>query len=129
MATRAAWLLVVAVLSMSCQKAGEAGFGEGRQTFRELLALRDQISKEFQENVGDVSVADKRMTVKFVNSPFSSRTSEEKQQHADSVAAFVLKSYKQPLASVSIQFVSDTGASRASVSPGETYVGRASKRP
>ena len=119
MAKRAAWFLVIVALSLSCQKAGkEGGFVEGRLAFRELLALRDQISKEFHEPVGDVSIApDKRMIVKFVDSPLSSRTPEEKQQRADAVAAFVLKNYKQPLSSVSIQFVSGTGAV-------ETYVGR-----
>lgn len=125
MARRATWLFVVVALSLSCQKAEEAGFGEGRQTFRELLVLRDQISKEFHERVSDVSIAPNgRMTIKFVNSPFSSRTREEKQQRADAVAAFVLKNYKQPLSSVSIQFVSGSAES-----PGETYVGRPSVQP
>ena len=118
MATRVTWLLVVVALFVSCQKSGEGGgFGEGRQTFRELLALRDQISKEFHETVGDVSLADKRLTVKFVNSPLSSRPAEEKQQRADAVAACVLKNYKQPVSSVAIQFVSDTAE-------GDIYVGR-----
>ena len=78
---------MVVALSMSCQKSGEeGGFVEGRQAFREMLALRDQISKEFRETVGDVSIApDKRMTVKFVNSPLSSGTPEEKQQRADEI--------------------------------------------
>ena len=125
MVRRATWLLLVVALSLSCQKSGEAGFGEGRQTFRALLALRDQISKEFQETVSDVSVSeDKRMTIKLVNSPFNARTSAEKQQRADAIADFVLKNYKQPLSSVAIQFVSDTGANA-----GEVYVGRASGKP
>jgi len=128
MAKRAAWLLVVVAIFMSCQKPGEeGGFVEGRQAFRELLALRDQTSKEFHETVGDVSVApDKRMIVKFVDSPLSSRTPEEKQQRADAVAAFVLKNYKQPVSSVAIQFVSGTAESRASASAVEIYVGRSS---
>jgi hypothetical protein len=128
MAKRAAWFLVIVALSMSCQKSGEeGGFVEGRLAFRELLALRDQISKEFHETVGDVSIApDQRMTVKFVDSPLSSRTLEEKQQRADAVAAFVLKNYKQPLSSVSVQFVSGTAESRASASAVEIYVGRSS---
>ena len=129
MATRVTWLLVVVVLFMSCQKSAEGGFGEGRQTFRELLALRDQISKEFHERVGDVSIdGDQRMTVKFINSPLSSRTPEEKQERADAVARFVLKNYKQPPSSVSIQFVSES-ESGASASPAGTYVGRAATPP
>lgn len=114
MPRRAALLFVVAVLSLSCQRSGEGGFTEGRQTFRELLALRDLISKEFHEPVGDVSVADKRLTVKFVDSPLSSRPAAEKQQRADAVAAFVLKHYNQPVSSVAIQFAD----------PKEIYVGR-----
>ena len=118
MAKRAALFVVVVALFVSCQKSGEGGgFVEGRLAFRELLALRDQISKEFQETVGDVSITpDKRMIVKFVNSPLSSGTPEEKQQRADAVAAFVQKNCKQPVSSVSIQFVPS----------GDTYVGKSS---
>jgi hypothetical protein len=126
-------VVVALVLFTSCRKSeqgrsGQGAFIEGRQTFRGLLALRDQISKEFHENVGDVSIANERMLVKFVNSPLTSRTSEERQQRADAVASFVLKNYKQPVSSVSIQFVSEGDASRASASR-ETYLGRLSVRP
>ena len=118
-ATRVISLLVVAALFLSCQKHGERGFVEGRQTFRELLALRDQLTREFHETVGDVSVAgDQQMTVKFVNSPLRSRTAEEKQQRADAVAAFVAKTYRQPVSSVSVEFGS-----------GEAYVGRPAVQP
>jgi hypothetical protein len=123
MVKRLTWLLVVAGLCVSCQK-----FAEGRQMFRELLALRDQIAAEFHEKVVDVSIANgNRMRVKFVNSPLSSRSHEEKQQRADAVAAFVAKHYTQPLSSVSIQFVSQTGGGGVSVSVGESYVGRLPK--
>ena len=125
MAKRVTWLWLVVVLIVSCQKTGERGFVEGRQAFRELLTLRDQISKEFHDRVSDVSITENRMTVKFVDSPLGSRTREEKQQRADAVARFVLKNYKQPLSSVSIQFISETAGSGASMSAGETYVGRA----
>lgn len=89
--------------------------------FRELLTLRDQIGKEFHEQVVDVSVGkDGRMTVKFINSPLSSRSSEEKQQRANAVAGFVASHYKQPVSSVSIQFVSEDG----NADGGGTYIGR-----
>ena len=95
--------------------------------FRDLLALRDQIATEFHEQVVDVDIANgNRMTVKFLNSPISSRSRQEKQQRADAVAAFVATHYKQPLSSVSIQFVSQpTGAA----GDGETYVGRSAPKP
>jgi hypothetical protein len=113
---RATWLLVAAALCLSCQK-----FAEGRQMFRELLVLRDQISKEFHEPAVDVSIANgNRMTVKFINSPFGSRNREEKQQRADAVAAFVAEHYPHPLSSVSIEFVRKT----AGVGVEETYLGR-----
>ena len=125
MAARVTSLLLVLVLVTSCQKSGAEGFVEGKQRFRELLTLRDQIAKEFQETVGDINVsAGKRMTIKFVNSPLASRGREEKQQRADMVARFVAANYKPPLTSVSIQFVSGTAGSGSSVSLGEIYVGR-----
>jgi hypothetical protein len=125
MTTRVSALLVAVVfLVVSCQKHGEPGFGEGKQRFRELLELRDQITKAFNERVSDVSIADDtKMTVKLVDSPVSSRGREEKQQRADAIAAFVQKNYKRPLTAVSIQFVSETAGA------GETYVGRASALP
>ena len=89
--------------------------------FRELLTLRDQIAKEFHEQVVDVSVGKEgRMTVKFVDSPLSARSGEEKQQRADAVAAFVASRYRQPVSSVSIQFVSGDGRTNV----GGTYIGR-----
>jgi len=90
--------------------------------FRDLLALRDQIMTEFHEKVVDVNIANgNRMTVKFINSPFASHTREEKQERADAVATFVARHYKQPLSSISIQFVSQTGGT---VAVEETYVGK-----
>jgi hypothetical protein len=125
MVKRVTWLLVIVGLCVSCQK-----FGEGRQMFRELLALRDQIATEFHERVVDVNVANgNRMTVKFMNSPFSSRSHEEKQQRADAVAAFVANHYKQPLSSVSIQFVSQTGGAGLSAGVRETYIGQPLPKP
>lgn len=122
---RVTWILVVAGLCVSCQK-----FAEGRQMFRELLALRDQIATEFHERVVDVNIArGDRMTVKFINSPFSARSHEEKQLRADVVAAFVARHYKQPLASVSVQFVSQTSGAGPSAGIGETYVGRPAPEP
>jgi len=116
MLRRSAWLLCVLVLCASCQK-----FAEGRVVFRELLTLRDEIAAEFKEKVVDVNIANgDRLTVKFVNSPVASRTAGEKQQRADEVAAFVVKHYKHPLASVTTMFVSRGG----NLSTGESYVGR-----
>ena len=93
--------------------------------FRELLTLRDEIAREFQEKVVDVSIGNgDRMTVKFVNSPLRSRSRDEKQQRADAVAAFVAEHYKKPVSAVAIQFVSEVGVA----SVGETYVGRAAPK-
>lgn len=98
--------------------------------FRELLALRDQITTEFHEKVVDVNIGNgNRMTVKFINSPFSSRSHEEKQQRADAVAAFVAEHYKQPVSSVSIQFVSQASGAGVSVGVGETYIGQPAPKP
>jgi hypothetical protein len=115
---RTAWLFLMAALCLSCQ--GEK-FAEGRMMFRELLALRDELAKEFHEQVVDVSITNgDRMTVKFIDSPLSARSHDEKQQRADAVADFVSARYKRPVASVSIQFVS--GVRGANV--GRTYLGR-----
>ena len=119
---RTAWLLFVAAFCVACD--GE-NFAEGRLMFRELLALRDQIAKEFHEKVVDVSIRNSdRMTVKFINSPLSTRSREEKQQRADAVADFVARHYKRPVSSVSIQFVSEGGAAAVA----ETYAGRLSPK-
>jgi hypothetical protein len=110
-------LLFAAALCLSCQK-----FAEGRQMFRELLTLRDQIAAEFHEKVVDVSIVNgDRMVVKLINSPLNDRSAEEKQQRADAVAAFVAVHYKKPLSRVSTQFVSQDKA--------DTYVGRATPKP
>jgi hypothetical protein len=113
MANRAIWLLAVLGLCVSCQK-----FAEGRLIFRDLLALRDQITVEFHEKVVDVNVTGgNRMTVKFINSPLRSRSRAEKQQRADAVAAFVASHYKQPVSTVSIQFATPAGVE-------ESYAGQ-----
>lgn len=100
------------LLCASCQK-----FAEGRQAFREVLALRDQITAEFHDPVADVSmdIVNDKMTVKFASSQL--RTREERQQRADAVAAFVTSHYKHPLKSVAVQF----GAAS------ETFVGQLGK--
>ena len=117
------WPLLVVALFIACQKAGEPGFIEGRQAFRELLALRDQLSREFHETVADVSIAKNgRMTVKFLDSPLSSRAPAERQQRADAVLRFVLKNYKQPISTVAVVFASQGGKA-------ETYVARAGEVP
>jgi hypothetical protein len=101
-------LVAVLALFASCQK-----FAEGRQMFRELLALRDQLAIEFHERVVDVNVSTKgNVTVKFVNSPLSTATKEIKQKRADEVAAFVASRYLHPVSSVQTRFVSQSGAAR-----------------
>lgn len=89
--------------------------------FRELLTLRDELAKEFDEKIVDVSVSgNDRMTVKFIDSPLQSRGDDEKQRRADAVADFVAAHYKRRVASVSIQFVSGGGGANA----GQAYLGR-----
>lgn len=113
-------LLFAAALCLSCQK-----FAEGRQMFREMLALRDQLATEFHEKVVDINVTNgNRMTVKFINSPMSKASREEKQQRADAVAAFVATHYKQPMTSVTTQFVTQAGSAGLSARMAEGYVGR-----
>lgn len=113
MTKRVVLLFFTAVLCLSCEE-----YADGQMTYRELLKLRDAIEREFKEDVADVTVTtDKRMTVKFVNSPFRLRPSAEKQQRADAVAEFVSRNYRQPLSSVAIQYA------------GETYVGRLTGKP
>jgi hypothetical protein len=121
---RVTWLLLAAGLVVSCQK-----FAEGRQMFRELLGLREQIMKEFHEQAVDIVVANDQMTVKFINSPFKERTNEEKQQRADAVAAFVTTHYKHPLSSVITQFVTQRGGFGASVTLADGYVGHVPPKP
>jgi len=122
MKLRLTGLLIAVAFCMSCD--GEK-FAEGRQMFRELLTLRDEVAKEFHEKVVDVNVTNRdRMTIKFVDSPLRSATRDEKQQRADAVAAFVATHYKHPLSSVSVQFVSKSGGLGVSVARSETFVGR-----
>ncbi len=113
--------VVLLVVCTSCQK-----FAEGRQVFRELLALRDQVAAQFQEKVVDVKISTGgALTVTFVNSPLNSATREAKQKRADEVAEFVISRYKRPVPSVSTQFSSGAGAVRVE----ETFVGRTAKNP
>jgi hypothetical protein len=112
-------LLMTIVLFASCQK-----FAEGRQMFRELMALHDQIATEFHEKDVDVNLVNgKHLVVKFINSPINARSSEEKQQRADAVATFVAAHYKRKLQAVSTQFVTRAGAGGFSVASTEMYVG------
>ena len=118
---RVTCLLVAVALCMSCN--GEK-FAEGRQMFRELLTLRDEVAKEFHEKVVDVNLINgSRMKIKFINSPLNAGTRDEKQRRADEVAAFVTAHYKRPLTSVSVTFVKKTGIG-VYVANSETFVGR-----
>ena len=92
--------------------------------FRELMALHDQIAMEFHEKDVDVNLVNgKYLVVKFINSPLNSRSSEEKQQRADAVAAFVAAHYKRQVQAVSTQFVTRAGGFGVSVASTEVYVG------
>src|SRR5438477_8402422 len=97
-----ALVLAAFALCASCQK-----FAEGKQMFRELLALRDQVATQFGEKVTDISVEkDGSMRMRFVNSPFAGATAAEKQKRADAVASFVAAHYKRHrVPSVTIDYV------------------------
>ena len=125
MSKRFTWCLVLLALFAACQK-----FAEGREMFCELLALRDQIASEFHESVVDVNVASgDRITIKFINSPLTSRSREEKQKRADEVATYVVKHYKHPLSSVSTVFVSQAGGAGVTVRASDAYVGHFAQNP
>jgi hypothetical protein len=112
--------LALIALCLSCQK-----FAEGRLMFRELLALRDQITAQFHETNADVVLINgNRMSVRFINSPLAARGRDEKQKRADDVAAFVTAHYKHPLAGVTSVFVQQAGGAGVSVSSSEAFVGR-----
>ena len=115
--TRQLAVLVAAIaLCTSCQK-----FAEGKEMFRELLTLRDQVATEFHEKVVDVNLTKaNEMTVKFMNSPLQSASREAKQNRADEVAAFVASHYKHPLAKISTTFAIGAGARHVE----ETFVGK-----
>src|SRR5437667_6997191 len=118
---RAVMLLGALALCASCQK-----FAEGRQMFHDLLALRDQLGKQFSEKVVDVNISGgNRIMVKFINSPLETATREVKQKRADEVAAFVMSHYKHPVSSVATQYVAKNGP----LSAGETFVGRPGPTP
>src|SRR5258708_34273381 len=92
--------LALLALCVSCQK-----FAEGRQMFRDLLTLREQIAKEFHESQVDIKVMNgNRMTVSFINSPLGAQSNNEKQQRADTVAAFAATHYKHPLSALTPVF-------------------------
>ena len=112
---RVVTLLGVLALCLSCQK-----FAEGRQMFHDLLVLRDEVGKEFNEKVVDVNISGgDKLVIKFINSPLQAASREEKQKRADMVAAFVMSHYQHPVSSVSTQFVSKSGP----VGFEETFVG------
>ena len=122
---RMTWPLVLLALSASCQK-----FAEGRQMFRDMLVLRDQIAAQFHEqNVGINASTGGRITVTFTNSPLNSATGAEKQKRADEVAAFVISHYKQPVTTVSTAFVTAKGGLGVSVSTSDTYIGHPAQKP
>ena len=119
MLKRAVAFASLVALCASCQK-----FAEGRQMFRELLALRDEIAAEFHEKVVDVTVMNgDRLTIKFINSPLLSASSEERQKRADDVATFVAKHYKHPVAAVTTVFVVQSGGLGVSANTSDSYVG------
>ena len=109
-------LLGILLLCASCQK-----FAEGRQMFHDVLKLRDEVAKEFHEQVVDVNIGGgDTLTVKFINSPLNSASRDEKQKRANAVAAFVMSHYQHHLSSVSTQFVTKRGPAAI----GETFVGQ-----
>jgi hypothetical protein len=113
---RVVTLLSILLLCASCQK-----FAEGRQLFRDILALRDQVAAEFHETVGNVNVSNgQRVTITFIDSPLNSASQAAKQQRADAVAAFVMSHYKHPVSSVVTSFTSQKGP----ISFSESFVGR-----
>jgi len=102
---RAILLVVLVMAAAACN--GEK-FAEGKQMFRELLTLRDQLGKEFHEKVVDVNVANgAHLTVKFINSPLQSQSVAAKQERANAVAAFVAKNYPRPVKSVTTEFAAN----------------------
>ena len=116
MIRRTAVVLAAVALLISCQK-----FAEGKQLFRDLLTLRDQLSTHFQEKDVDLNISTGgRVTVKFKNSPLNSATHEAKQKRADEVAAFVIANSKHPVTTVSTEFATQRGPAEFK----ETFVGQ-----
>ena len=114
-------LLGILLLGTSCQK-----FAEGRQMFRDILALRDQVATEFHETVGNVNISSgQRVTITFIDSPLNSASQEAKQQRADAVAAFVMSHYKHPVSTVVTNFTSQKGP----ISFSESFIGRPAPKP
>ena len=112
-------MLALAALCASCQK-----FAEGRQLFRELLVLRDEVTKQFHEANVDVRIMNgDRMTVTFIDSPMKARSQEEKQKRADEVATFVTAHYKHPLKSVMTVFLARSGGFGVTVNQSEAFIG------
>jgi len=117
--------LALVGLCISCEK-----FAEGRQMFRELLALRDEITKEFHESEVDITIStDNRMKVSFINSPLGSQGRDEKQKRADAVAAFAAAHYKHPLSAVTTVFVQRSRGPGMSASSSEGFAGRLPTKP
>jgi hypothetical protein len=98
--------------------------------FRELLTLRDGITREFHESEVDINISNNgRMKVSFVNSPLGSRSADEKQKRADAVAAFVAAHYNHPLSAVTIVFVKRAGGPGLSTSSSEGFAGHVPTKP
>ncbi len=115
--------LALLALCVSCQK-----FAEGRQMYRDLLMLREQIAKEFHESQVDIKVMNgNRMTVSFINSPLGAQSNREKQERADTVAVFATTHYKHPLSAVTTVFVQRAGGGGMSVSSSEGFAGHLTK--
>ena len=123
MSKRFALGLALLALCVSCQK-----FAEGRQMFRDLLTLREQIAREFHESQVDIKVMNgNRMTVSFINSHLGTQSRDEKQKLADAVAAFAATHYKHPLSAVTTVFVQRAGGAGMSVSSSEGFAGHLTK--
>ena len=98
--------------------------------FRELLTLRDGITREFHESEVDINISnDGRMKVSFINSPLGSQSPAEKQKRADAVAVFATTHYKHPLSAVTTLFVQRSGGPGMSVSSSEAFIGRLPTKP
>ncbi len=113
-------LVALVSLLSGCQK-----FVEGKQMFRELIALREQIAKQFDERAVDIKVMNgTRVTVKFMNSPFNAKSRDEKQQRADAIGSFVVSHYKHPVSAVYVVFASKSGVAGFYVTKSELFTAK-----
>lgn len=120
MSKRVVILLAALLLCASCQK-----FAEGKEMFRELLALRDAVSKHVGERVSDINLRGDTIEVAFTDSTLNTASKEAKQQRADEVARFVMLSYRHPVKRVTTTFVTKNGPLKTS----ETFEGHPPAKP